>query len=99
MTTFIKKSDIYSVCSLDYSLLDTVPMFCSELAGLMLDEALKEEGSIDISLQKSLELLKQRHDAFAQQKKWAGYSNINEKNMNLFLARLYLKSGKTEWAQ
>jgi len=66
-------------------------------ATLLHDQALQRDGTVDENMLRSLQKLKQRHDAFQAQDYF--YASLtDEKNMNLLLANLHLRLGQTKEA-
>lgn len=72
-------------------------MFLARFAELLHSETLRPDGSVDENLLKSLQQLRQRHDA--HQKQDPRSAALMNKNVNLFLAKLYLQCGRTEESQ
>jgi tetratricopeptide (TPR) repeat protein len=93
-TVFLQQSEVFKLGDLSsqYSM-TTVPKFIGLFAESLYDEALKSHGLVDEVILKMLERLRQRHDAF-QDLDAHGASLYNEKNINLFLAKLYLQNGR-----
>lgn len=93
-TVFLEKSEIFRLAEISSQYpMDTIPWLVGMFAELLYEDALKDDGSVNEKSLRSLERLRYRYDLFHEQDKH-GASLTNERNLNLFLAKLYCQMGR-----
>jgi tetratricopeptide (TPR) repeat protein len=91
---FLEQSEIFGLAELHSGYrMDTIPMLVDMFAELLYEDALKSDGFVNEESLRSLERLRNRHDWFREQDRY-GASLTNQRNLNLFLAKLYRQTGR-----